>query len=319
MKIADLEIGKSYTLTLVINSATARETKMKKPFLSVVFFDGIDTITGNYWDWSTGKIPEVNTVVDVLADVTEWAGAKQLNVKSMKLNETRPLADFAPSTDADLSSVFKEAYAMAADIRNDTLRELTVSIYEELRDRWLTVPGARSVHHAYIGGTLVHSCSVAKIAKAIAKQIPDANVDLCVAGALLHDVGKLFTYKLTGVTIGMTDAGMMYEHLFIGAEFVGNFAESHVDMENPKTYKIVQLLRHIILSHHGLLELGSPVTPMCIEAIVVNRADGIDASAEQIRAAARKLSGNEKWTEKVFTLNNRQQISPKYIEDLFQV
>lgn len=319
MKIADLEIGKSYTVTLVINSATARETKMKKPFLSLVFFDGIDTITGNYWDWSTGKIPSVNSVVDVLADVTEWAGAKQLNVKSMKLNETRPLADFAPSADVDLSTVFKEAYAMAAEIHDDTLRELTVSIYEELHDRWLTVPGARRIHHAYIGGTLVHSCGAAKIAKAIAKQIPDANVDLCVAGALLHDVGKLFTYKLTGVTIDMTDVGMLYEHLFIGAEFIGNFAESHVDMENPKTYKIVQLLRHIILSHHGQLEFGSPVTPMCIEAIVVNKADVIDAAAEQIHAAARKLPGNEKWTDKIFTLGNRQQVSPRYVEELFQV
>lgn len=319
MKIADLEIGKSYTITLVINSATARETKMKKPFLSLVFFDGIDTIAGNYWDWSTGKIPSVNTVVDVLVDVTEWAGAKQLNVKSMKLNETRPLADFAPSADVDLSAVFKEAYTMAAEIRDDTLRELAVSIYEELHDRWLTVPGARSIHHAYIGGTLVHSCSVAKIAKAIAKQVPDANVDLCVAGALLHDVGKLFTYKLTGVTIDMTDVGMLYEHLFIGAEFVGNFAESHVDMENPKTYKIVQLLRHIILSHHGQLEFGSPVTPMCIEAVIVCKADGIDASAEQIRAAARKLLGNEKWTDRVYTLGNRPQISPRYVDELFQV
>jgi 3'-5' exoribonuclease len=82
--------------------------------------------------------------------------------------------------------------------------------------------------------------------------------------------------------------------------------------------KKLQLLRHIILSHHGALEYGSPVVPQCIEAVIVNRADGIDATAEQIRTAARKVPDNIKWTERIYTLNNRPQLTPNYIHKIME-
>lgn len=316
MKISELAVGANCEITLVVTEATARETKAKKPYLSVKLFDGTDTIPGNYWDWTSGRVPDLNSVVDISAQVTEYMGVKQLNIKSLKLNRTRHLAEFVPTSGVDLGETYNEAYSLASTINNDALRDLTVSILEELRELWLTVPGAKTIHHAYVGGTLVHSLSVAKIAKAIASQIPEASKDLCIAGGLLHDLGKLFTYKIDGVTINMTDEGMLYEHLFIGAEFVGNFAETHLNTDNYKDFKIVQMLRHIILSHHGALENGSPVTPMCLEAYIVNRADGMDATAEQIRVAARKLSDTERWTERLYVLNNRPHITPQFITEI---
>ena len=210
MKIADLEVGKTCDITLVVKSATARETKAKKPYLALEFYDGTDTISGNYWDWSSGKIPEVNAILDVNAQVTEWQGKKQLNIKSIRTNTTRHISEFAPTSGHDLSSIYKDAYALISDVRDDMLRDLTLSILEELREQWLTVPGAVSVHHAYTGGTLVHSLSVAKIAGAIAVNVPGANQDLCVVGGMLHDLGKLFTYRMNGVSITMTDEGQLY-------------------------------------------------------------------------------------------------------------
>ena len=98
--------------------------------------------------------------------------------------------------------------------------------------------------------------------------------------------------------------GRLYEHIFIGAEFVGNFAESHVDVEEPYVYKKVMLLRHIILSHHLSLEYGSPITPQCIEAYIVHHADALDATHEQLRVASKKAPEDSAWTDKLWTLGN---------------
>jgi 3'-5' exoribonuclease len=313
MKICELEVGKSCNITLVVKSATPRETRAKKPYLVLELYDGVDTVTGNYWDWVSGNIPEVNSILDVSATVTEWQGKKQLTISSLRNNTTRHLAEFMPSNGMDIGKVYNAAYELAGTVKDDMLRNLLLSALEALQNSWLTVPGAKGVHHAYIGGTLVHSYSVAKIAKAIAEQIPEANTDLCIVGGMLHDVGKLFTYKMNGIAIDRTDDGNLYEHIFMGAEFIGNFADSVVDTDNYLNMKKLQLLRHIILSHHGCLEYGSPVTPQCIEAFIVNHADGIDASVEQIRTAARKVPDNLKWTERIYTLGNCAQLTPNYV------
>lgn len=312
MKIRDLEVGKMCEITLVVKSATARETKAKKPYLALEFFDGTDTISGNYWDWVSGVIPDVNAVLDVKAQVTEWQGAKQLNIKTLNTCTTRHLADFAPTSDHDIAETYKKAYALMCEVQDDTLRDIAVSILEELRERWITVPGATGVHHAYMGGTLIHSYSVAVKAKALAQATDGANVDVAVVGAMLHDLGKLFTYKIEGVTIDRTSEGKLYEHIFMGAEFVGNFVESLLP-DNPVVEGKVRLLRHIILSHHGKLEYGSPVPPQCIEAWIVHLADMLDANAEQIIAASKKV-GEDIWTDKVRTLNNSSQLSVQYIQ-----
>lgn len=314
MKIKDLTVGNTCDITLVVKSATARETRAKKPYLALELFDGVDTIAANYWDWTSGKLPPVNAILDVNAQVSEWQGRPQLNVKVLRENTTRHLAEFMPASTNDISQVYKDTYDMVCNVQDDMLRDLALMILEELRDKWLKVPGARNVHHAYVGGTLVHSYSVAKIAKAIAETIPEANVDLCIVGGLLHDIGKLFTYRMNGISIDRTDDGMLYEHIFMGAEFIGNFAEAHLDTDTYANMKKLQLLRHIILSHHGSLEYGSPVVPQCIEAHIVHSADGLDACTEQIRAAARKVPSNIKWTERIYHMNNSAQLTPNYVD-----
>lgn len=319
MKIKDLTVGSLCEITLVVKSATARETKAKKPYLQLEFFDGTDTIAANYWDWTSGKVPEVNSILDIQGQVTEWMGRTQLTVRSMVTNTTKTLSEFAPNSGVNLSDVYKDAYELLSAVNDDMLRSLSLAILEELKTYWLTVPGAVSVHHNYIGGTLVHSVSAAKIAKAIAQNVPEANVDLCVVGALLHDLGKLYTYRMHGVSIEMTDEGILYEHSFIGAEFIGNFADAHLDTDNPENERKLRVLRHIILSHHGKLEYGAAITPKCIEAFIVSHADGIDATVEQIRAAANKSTANTKWTERIYTLNNCQVLKPDYIADVFAV
>ena len=315
LKIKDMAINQTISeAALVVVSATARETKTKKPYLQLELYDGTDTIQGMYWDWATGNIPGKNAVLSVSGQVTEYAGSKQLNIKKLSTNTEHHLSEFEPSSGYDIGEIYKQAYECTLEVRDNFLRNITLAILEQLNDKWLLVPGARSVHHAFVGGTFVHCLSVAKIARAISRQIPDSNEDLCFIGGLLHDLGKLFTYRLNGITIEMTDEGMLYDHTFMGAEFIGNFAEEYAN--EPADLSKLELLRHIILSHHGLLEYGAAVPPMCIEAHIVHAADGVDASTQQIIEQSAKL-GNVKWTDRIYTLGNRPQLTTQYVKEVF--
>lgn len=316
MKINELEVGRIVDIALVVKSATARETKAKKPYLSLEFYDGVDTINGNYWDWGGTNIPAKNAVLNVKAQVTEWQGTKQLNVKTMSTNTELPLSAFAPSSGIDVNAIYSDAYALMSNVKDEFLRGLAMSILEELQVAWLTVPGAKGVHHAYIAGTLIHSYAVACLSKHIAEQVPGANVDLCTVGGMLHDLGKLYTYTLNGVSIDMTNDGMMYEHLFIGAEFVGNYADSHFTMDDLNIRKLA-MLRHIILSHHGKLEYGAVTVPLSIEAHIVYHADAIDAAAEQIRTNSAKV-GNAQWTDRIWALENKPHLTTQYVAEVMK-
>ena len=314
LKIKDMQVNANIETALVVMSATARETKAKKPYLQLELYDGTNTITGNYWDWTSGKIPEKNAILDVAAQVTEYMGTKQLNIKKLNTNTELHLSEFEPSSGVDMSEVYKQAYSCASNVTDNFLRDLALGILEQLRELWLTVPGAKGVHHAFIGGTLVHSLSVARIACATSKLIPESNDDLCFVGGLLHDLGKLFTYRLNGIAIDMTDEGMLYDHTFMGAEFIGNFAEQFI--KEPEDTAKLMVLRHIILSHHGLLEHGAAVPPMCIEAHIVHSADGVDASVQQVIEQSRKLD-EVKWTDRIYTLGNKPHLTAQYMKELF--
>lgn len=313
MKIFELEENKSYTVALLVKAVTPRETKQKKPYLSIEFYDGMTSIMGNYWDWGGTKIPETNAILNVEAQVTSWQGTKQLNVKSLSTNTELHLADFLPSAGLDVREVYKEAYCLMSDIDDSFLRQLCLAILEETQERWLVAPAAIAVHHAYVAGTMIHCLSTAKLARVMAIATAGANVAMATAGGFLHDVGKLFGYDINGIVCEMTDEGMLYEHSFIGAEFVGNFAEEHGMADEMYNEAKLQMLRHIILSHHGSLEHGATITPVSMEAHIVHHADAVDSAAESIRAASAKIS-NSKFSEKIWALNNRPHLTTDYVQ-----
>ena len=312
MKIAELEVGKSYTIPLVVTAAVERKTKANKPYLSLTFYDGTDTISGNYWDWAGKNTPEKNAILDVTAQVTEWQGAAQLNIRCMVHNADRHISEFMPSSGQDIATVYKDAYIMAGDIHDDFFRSLCLSVLDELQSLWITVPAAKSIHHAYIAGTLIHSLSVARLAMAIAKETPGADVALATTGGFLHDIGKLFGYRIDGIVCEMTEEGMLYDHLFIGAELIGNYADSAGLLHTHRDVDKLEMLRHIILSHHGVREYGAVVTPASIEAHIVYHADTIDAIAEQVRDASKKVE--TKWTDRIWALDNKPHLSIGYVQ-----
>ena len=313
MKIKELEVGKSYVIPLVVLAAVVKETKAKKPYLALELYDGVDKINGNYWDWSGKAVPEKNTILNVNGRITEWQGTKQINVRGLTINTEKHISEFTPSSGIDIATVYKDAYELASGIGDDFLRSLCLGVLDDLRSLWLTAPAANGVHHAYVAGTLIHSLSVAQIAKSIAAAIPEANDSLVVAGGLLHDVGKLFGYRINGIICEMTDEGKLFDHLFIGAEFVGNHAKNLNLLKDTVTDAKLEILRHIILSHHGKQEHGAVVSPVALEAYIVFHADAIDATAEMIRDSSKKVE-NSKWTERIWALDNKPHLTTDYVQ-----
>lgn len=317
-KIKDLQTGTTAIIPLVIHTQAKRTTKTKKTYLDLTLFDGEQEINAKIWSYPDDKsLMPTDTVYNIEASVGEWQGKKQLTIIHMKFNTELSLKDFLPSSGLDIDSIYTAAKNLAASITDPLLHKLTKTILEDLEDKWKTIPAARSIHHAFVGGTLLHCYSVARIADRIAQSVKIANRDLCVCGGLLHDVGKLFGYAFNGSTIDFTDDGQMFEHVFMGAEFVDNFADNHGFINTPEDEAKIALLKHIILSHHGSLEFGSPVPPMSIEATIVSAADHIDATTEMIVEAA-KQPVNEMWTGKIYGMNNRPAILPDYTKNVMQ-
>lgn len=314
MKIKDLAVGQKYTVPLVVISATARETKTKKAYLAIEFFDGTDSINGNYWDWPGVNIPNKNAILDVTAQVTEWQNMKQLNIKGMTTNTSLHISGFMPSSNNDIADVYKEAYAMVSEVNDDFLRSLTLDILENLQEQWLVAPSAVSVHHAYVAGNLIHSVEVARYASAIAALTPGANKDLALVGGLLHDVGKLFGYKINGIVCELTDEGKLYEHTFIGANYISNYANEYFNTYTNWLEKC-EMLKHIILSHHGVLEYGAAVPPASIEAHIVHHADALSAITEQVQVASSKQGAN-KFTDRIWPLENRPHLNVQYVKEV---
>ena len=306
MRIKDLAIGDKATIDLLVLSSSIKLTTNKTPYLDLTLSDGTDQISAKKWDWGIPSKPEVGTVVTINADVTEWAGNKQLTVSSIRRSTKGP-EEFAPKGDFDIDDYKAKLNTLLLNIENATLNNLVTKIFIDYMEQWKTAPGATRVHHAYLAGTFQHSVDTAMIAKAIATNIDGCNIDLCVAGALLHDVGKLFVYELDGSVINYTEYGHLLEHIIGGIMILDKY-------RTEENSEIITLLQHIIAAHHGKLEFGSPVTPKFLEAWIVSYADDIDAKANIIQRINKDC--NDKFTEKEWTLNNSAMLSQRYIEEV---
>ena len=300
--IKDIKAGDWVTMPLIILDISKRETKKKTPFLDMRLYDGVDEINGKWWDYNKDTLPSKDTVHDVDADVDTYMGAKQLNVKAMRPSQV-DVSAFMPSSGQDVGLIYKDAYDLMSSIKHDGLRSVALYMLEEYMDRWLTIPGAKLVHHAYCAGTLIHSYSVAQLANAMALRLPSADVELATVGGLMHDIGKLFSYIVDGTSIDMTFEGVMYDHVTIGNSMIDEYNTKY-----PMHGAACSLLKHIICSHHGTRDFGAIATPCFLEAFIVHYADHMDAAYEQIKRYSEKTLTNG-WTDKIWALDNKPHLA----------
>lgn len=317
MKICDLKVGQKVTIDLVVAGASIRQTKGKPPrdFLSVDLSDGNDTLDGKIWNYDASNgVPENGKVYTATGVIGEYQGKKQITLEGFWLSLDQDVRRFLPQFVEDIDKVYNNMLMAIGGIKHENMRKLCEHIYKKHIMDIKRASSACGVHHVGMGGNLAHTCEVTCFAEQIAYAASvlgyEVNTDLCIAGAALHDIGKIFTYDYDGAAVCMTPAGMMLEHHIIGIEMVdAAINELFPDQMNEKW---VRAVKHIIASHHGELEFGSPVVPLFNEAYIVNAADKLSSEMAMVKQANDKaIQEGKDMTDRIFQLHNRPHFLQK--------
>ena len=317
MDLKSMKPGDAISMRLVLTKAEIRKTKANKPYLQATFSDGTDTISGNIWDWAA-SLPELG-VYDVAAVAGEYMGKKQLNNIVMRWSDNQDKTAFGIKYTDDVQGYVTMFNSFLSRIKNETLRNIVADVYSQVTTSYAAASSAISVHHVGAGGNLAHTCEVALLSSKIAGSLQvlgyDVNEDLCIAGALLHDIGKIDTYEIDGPAVNMTLDGNLSDHIALG---FARLQQSVVAQQHPD---VTRLLGHIILSHHGSKEFGSPVTPKFMEAYVVNYADSISAMMDTLHSYNTKAEEEQRpgiFTERIFTANNSEHLLQRAVYAFLQ-
>ena len=274
-------------------------------FLLFQFSDKEGPLKGVLWQ-PTEEIDreiQVNDVVRVKGEMKSYQGAYELHIAAIvKLNEKEyDVAQFVPTSTEKTDDVFGQILGIIASIGNEHLRRLLDLIFgdEEFKRSFLRAPAARVWHHSYMGGLAQHVRDMALLAERAAEVYRDVDRDLLVSGVLVHDLGKVQELEVTN-RIDYSDTGRLLGHIVLGVEFLDERMRGIAGFPADLALR----LKHMVLSHHGSLEHGSPVVPMTIEAILLHYIDNLDAQARGTLQVLDKDTGHfGKWTEYVKLLD----------------
>jgi 3'-5' exoribonuclease len=224
------------------------------------------------------------------------------------------LGDYFPSSERNLDEMFAELRAFAAGIANPHLRALLDSFLddEKIARMYRTAPAAKTVHHNYLGGLIEHVLSLCHLCRMTAAHYKNIDLDLLLAGAILHDVGKTteLTYERT---FGYSTDGQLLGHIVIGLQMINEKLARFPDFPP----KLRSLLEHMIVSHHGELAFGSPKVPVFPEALLLHHLDNLDSKMECMRAMIAKDRNVEGvWTMYNSTLDRSVLKKMRYLEEL---
>ena len=200
--------------------------------------------------------------------------------------------DFIPKTSKDIPQMIQSLKDEISKISDPHIKQLLESFSndDEFMKRYSTAPAAKKMHHDYIGGLLEHVLNLIAASKIIQSSHPKLDLDLLVAACILHDIGKIDEYEI-GVKIDFSDDGRFYGHISIGYRLVAKMIEKISDFPKELERKIL----HMILSHHGELEYGSPVKPNFLEAVAFHHIDNTDATIQHVEQIIEKEKGGKDW------------------------
>lgn len=220
-----------------------------------------------------------------LVDINRFAGDGSLQLmlhKADEVKETDDLSHLLPSGDIDIKKYTEKLTALLQKINDPDTKRLLETIFSgETLNSFKSNPAAMTYHHAYTGGLLQHSVDVAELGLAMCGKVKGADSDLVIAGGLLHDIGKLLEIS-QDIGFPYTDEGKFIGHIPLGAMMVNGYA---ANMAPPLSDQTLNELLHIILSHHGEQEKGSPITCRTKEAFIVHYADEMDSVLNQFETA----------------------------------
>ena len=295
--VRDLAAEQTITGFFLVREKEVRNTSSGKPYLRMELGDSSGTVEARMWDQFEAAAKDVHRddFVKVNARVEIYRNKPQLSLLQFRLAKPEEinLADFLPHTPFDVEALFKELLGHAEGMKNPWLKKLVLRVLgdPQIAARYKRAPAAKVMHHAYLGGLLEHVASLCRLAKEIAAHYAELDVDLLLAAAMLHDVGKLdeLCYEKS---VSYTTEGQLLGHIVMELETVNQAIEA-IEGFPAKLKTVVQ---HILISHHGEYEFGSPKLPMIREALVFHYLDDLDSKLAAVRAALAIDSGEPDWS-----------------------
>ncbi len=296
-KISDFELGEKFDGYFRIREFNQRETRNGKKYLDLVLEDRTATIPGKVWeiDEQVLGVVERGDFVKVRAAVESYKGGLQLRVQKIrKVNDDDIEEGFRPEdcveqTPFDIESMWNEIREIA-NTCHSLVAEFLVSIFDLYEEKFKTWPAAQRIHHPYLGGLLEHTLSVTKTCMYLADKY-DISRDLLLAGAMMHDIGKLNELSISGGTF-YTDQGRLVGHVVLGRDIVRDHGKSFGKLPDD----FLLHLEHLILAHQGQPDWGTVKVPMTPEALLLHYADDIDAKFNLVTRIIELDRGDESFT-----------------------
>ena len=304
MYLADIKRDDRFEGYLIVRSAEQRASANGKNYLDMTLADKSGSINAKMWD-GTVQPPLAGSIVKVRATGNEFNGRMQLRVEKIRAAENRDPVDMSaliPCAPRDPNEMLDEVVRAADHIADPDLRRITCELLDRAGDKLLTFPAAKQMHHAERGGLLHHTTTMLRAANAIMTVYPQLNASLLTAGVIVHDLAKID--EMDADTLGLVSDysvdGKLIGHIVRGVVNIQLAAE-----KTKASPGKALLLQHMVLSHHGIPEYGSPLAPKFPEAEVLNTIDTLDARLyEMNEALSRAIPGG--FSEKVWGLDNRQ-------------
>lgn len=306
LRICDMLRGDDFEGFYILKTAQPRLSANGKPFLNASIADCTGVIDAKVWDYS-GPISsdDEGKIVKIRGSVSEFRGALQVTVDRIRLkkdDDNVDISSLVPVAPIDAGAAMGEIEAVIASIGDEDYRKVCETVLSRHRDAFQLIPAAKSVHHSFLSGLLMHTLNMLKTADFLAGLYGDViDRSLLLAGAFLHDFGKEkeFMFSDLGLVTEYSVEGELLGHLVMGAKEVGDVClELGVSGEKPV------LLQHLILSHHGEPEFGAAVRPICAEAELLSLIDKIDSRMEIYRENLETLSVGE-FSQRIFALDNK--------------
>ena len=304
MYLAEIKRDDRFEGYLIVRSAEQRASANGKNYLDMTLADKTGSINAKMWD-GTVQPPLAGSIVKVRATGNEFNGRMQLRVEKIRAAESRDAVDMStliPCAPRDPREMREEIIRAADHIADKDLRLITCELLDRAGDQLLTFPAAKQMHHAERSGLLHHMTTMLRTANAIMSVYPQLNPSLLTAGVIVHDLAKID--EMDADTLGLVSDysvdGKLLGHIVRGVVNIQLAAE-----KTKASPAKALLLQHMVLSHHGIPDYGSPIAPKFPEAEVLNTIDTLDARLfEMYEALSRAMPGG--FSEKVWGLDNRQ-------------
>ncbi|HEY2469821.1 MAG TPA: HD domain-containing protein [Terracidiphilus sp.] len=294
-----------------------RMTKQNKPYFNLVLGDKTGQVEGRIWDPSDSRIAKEfdrGDIVKIRGCVSRFDDRLQLKVDHLRKAETGEIekADLLPCTTCNVDELWQKLLGFVESFTDPNLKLLLNTLLADsgLAQAYREAPAAKQLHHAWLGGLLEHVVSLLTLADRIAPHYPILHRDLLLTGVVLHDIGKVheltweigFEYSVEGILLGHIQMGMA-------------LVEKAIDRLPDFPPRLKTLVLHLILSHHGKLEFGSPKLPMIPEALVLNFVDDLDAKMQammnEFERSAREGKGADELTGRIWALDQRQMLNTR--------